>query len=346
MVLLASAAALSVVSAILLRTHQGLTDAVGPSSLSLARPRPRQVEPGLIDKVGNPFTLTVLVFSVGLVAASFTIPGPQLAPLDKVLALLQSVAMALVAYPAAKATGECLLQTSPPVEAGDGPGGKAGQMAALHSGLRDVQNHPQVVAVEPIHIWQLTPHHPQGSGVSTFFIPGSPTQKRRRQSVSGGGADDGDRATLVVTLHVRVRHDCSDDEMGSVGAFVKERCRSGLRVGRGGGPEGEVTVQVQRAERGEEVRYYEAPVGADRGRRESFGGDMLTGYGQGGGGFEPASFGDDRHDHSHNHGHDHGTGNGHDHGNGHGTHDDHAGHSHEAHAGHSHASHAGHGHGH
>ena len=326
MFLLVSAAALSLVSAVLLRTHQGLTDAVGPSSLSLARPRPRHAAPSLIDKVGNPFTLTVLVFSLGLAAAAFAVPGPQLAPLDKVLALLQSVAMALVAYPAAEATGQCLLQTSPPVEAAE-QGGNKGQMAALHSGLRDVQNHPKVVAVEPVHVWQLTPHHPQGKGVSTFFIPGSPTQKRRRQSVpssAGGGADDGDRATLVVTLHIRVRHDCSDEEMRGLAAFARERCRSGLRVGRGGGPEGDVAVEVGRAGKGEEVRYYEGPVGG-KGRRESFGGDVLGGYG-GGGGFEPASF--DAEEHGHRRGYDaHAEAHSH----------EHSGHSHAEHGGHSHA---------
>lgn len=54
----------------------------------------------------------------------------QLAPLDKVVALLQSIAMFYVAYPAAVATGQVLLQTSPP--------GPSAQMAAIESGVRDV----------------------------------------------------------------------------------------------------------------------------------------------------------------------------------------------------------------
>lgn len=73
--MLGLAALLSLTSALGLRNHQGLTDAVGPSGLSLARPRPRQVDSTLLDRVGNPFTLTVLVFSVGLVLAAFTIPA-------------------------------------------------------------------------------------------------------------------------------------------------------------------------------------------------------------------------------------------------------------------------------
>lgn len=70
--LLAFAALLSVTSAIALRNHQGLSDAVGPSSFS--RPRPRSSSPSLLDLVGNPFTLTVLTFSAGLAASAFVIP--------------------------------------------------------------------------------------------------------------------------------------------------------------------------------------------------------------------------------------------------------------------------------
>lgn len=51
-----------------------------------------------------------------------------MAPLDKVLALLESAAMFYIAYPAAVATGSVLLQTAPPLE--------TGQMAALQRGIR------------------------------------------------------------------------------------------------------------------------------------------------------------------------------------------------------------------
>lgn len=75
MTLLALSALASLVSAIALRNHQTLTDAVGPSGLSFSRPRSRSMEPSVFDLVGNPFTLTILIFSVGLVVSSFSIPG-------------------------------------------------------------------------------------------------------------------------------------------------------------------------------------------------------------------------------------------------------------------------------
>ena len=56
----------------------------------------------------------------------------QLAPLDKVVALLQSIAMFYVAYPAAVATGQILLQTSPPADEG------GTQMRSLMSAIQDV----------------------------------------------------------------------------------------------------------------------------------------------------------------------------------------------------------------
>ena len=57
-------------------------------------------------------------------------PGVQLAPLDKVVALLESISMFYVAYPAASATGKVLLQTAPPVE--------AHTMTLLSRGVRNV----------------------------------------------------------------------------------------------------------------------------------------------------------------------------------------------------------------
>lgn len=54
----------------------------------------------------------------------------QLAPLDKILALLESVAMFYIAYPAAEATGKVLLQTAPPAH--------AKSMEMLRRGLQDV----------------------------------------------------------------------------------------------------------------------------------------------------------------------------------------------------------------
>lgn len=73
----------------------------------------------------NPFTLTVLIFASTLTISSLLIPAQQLAPLDKVVALLESIAMFYIAYPAAVTTGKVLLQTAPPgIETLDGDMGR------------------------------------------------------------------------------------------------------------------------------------------------------------------------------------------------------------------------------
>ena len=90
--------------------------------------------------LANPFSLTVLAFAFALASASLLIPAQQLAPLDKVVALLESIAMFYIAYPAAVATGKVLLQTAPPV-ADFG----AGETNALRRALDEVSQSPRSV---------------------------------------------------------------------------------------------------------------------------------------------------------------------------------------------------------
>ncbi|KAM0751358.1 hypothetical protein T439DRAFT_325505 [Meredithblackwellia eburnea MCA 4105] len=239
LVLLGLSAFLSFISAAGLRNHQTLTQAMGPTSFS--RPLSKASAPSLIDLVGNPFTLTVLIFSLGLSTAAYVLPSAQLAPLDKVVALLQSLAMFYVAYPAAVATGQVLLQTS--------PSSNVGQMKALLSGIRDIENHPLVVEVTSPHIWQLTPH---------------PSASASQSSTLGGrssGGNDGEAATLVATLVVSIKNDASDDDILQVTKFARERCTPALRWGnQGGGSKshvapGELTVSVVRAHRRQPVQF-------------------------------------------------------------------------------------------
>ena len=70
-----------------------------------------------------------------LAAASLLIPAQQLAPLDKVVALLQSIAMFYIAYPAAVATGRVLLQTAPATAEMGG-----GEMNALRRAIEEVRS--------------------------------------------------------------------------------------------------------------------------------------------------------------------------------------------------------------
>ncbi|KAL8287327.1 hypothetical protein RQP46_003779 [Phenoliferia psychrophenolica] len=197
---LALSALCSLISAIALSNHQGLSDAVGPSSFS--RPRPRSSSPSLLDLVGNPYTLTVLTFSLGLASAHFVIPRAQLAPLDKVVALLESITMFYVAYPAAVATGQVLLQTS--------PSPSAAQMTTLTNGIRDIENHPLVLLVPPPHIWQLTPSPLSSSS------PSSSSSNRRPK--------DPNTATLIATITIQVSPDASDSDLLQVTKFARERC--------------------------------------------------------------------------------------------------------------------------
>ncbi|KAI5481178.1 hypothetical protein MNV49_005613 [Pseudohyphozyma bogoriensis] len=244
--LLVLSALLSLISAVFLHTHQTLTQAVGSTSaLSFGRTKSRPGNPSLLDRVGNPFTLTILIFSVGLALSAYVIPSVQLAPLDKVVALLQSIAMFYIAYPAAVATGQVLLQTAPP--------SYAGQMNAFAGGIRDIESHPLVVSVAPPHIWQLTPH-PSASATKP------PASYRRSAS------KDKEGSTLIATLAISVKNDASDDDIIQITRFARERClpalqwgseqgRGGDDSGRKGGAlsAGELTVSVTRSTGGAPV---------------------------------------------------------------------------------------------
>lgn len=138
-----------------------------------------------------------------------------MAPLDKVVALLESIAMFYIAYPAAEATGKILLQTAPSLE--------ASAMTLMNRGIRNVslpdfvlilkitlaeqiEDHSQVSRVPPPHIWQLTP-----------------------------------RDGLIVTLKVYARSSASDSELLELSQFAHDKCAPALV------PNGELTVQVVRS---------------------------------------------------------------------------------------------------
>ncbi|BGP26151.1 hypothetical protein JCM10295v2_005094 [Rhodotorula toruloides] len=87
---LAVAAVLAVALAFLARNHRGLTAAIRPSILSV----------------------TIFLLAFVLLGAAAVLPFAQLAPFDKVLALMESVAIFYIAQPAATSTGQALLQTS------------------------------------------------------------------------------------------------------------------------------------------------------------------------------------------------------------------------------------------
>ncbi|KEI38122.1 uncharacterized protein L969DRAFT_89367 [Mixia osmundae IAM 14324] len=223
-------------SAIILGNHAKLIETVGPATYALRpiapgqgrKPRLRQ----LLDVLSNPFSLLVLVFSGTLYAAGLFLTPVQLTPLDKILALIESLAMFYVGYPAAMATGKVLLQTAPPVEAGN--------MAALKRGVREVESHPLVVHVPPPHIWQLTPHPRTAPNARKSKIYG----RASLPSPSDGAS------IIIVTLEIHVRMDASDSDILDLTQMARQKCSPALSRSTGGGsiggPAGELTVKVRR----------------------------------------------------------------------------------------------------
>lgn len=129
--LLVFATLASIFLAIAAKNHSALTEAVGPATYSLpsrigiSGSKSRVMASLHNSIISNPFTLTVIIFASTLTISSILIPAQQLAPLDKVVALLESIAMFYIAYPAAVTTGKVLLQTAPPgIETLDGDMGR------------------------------------------------------------------------------------------------------------------------------------------------------------------------------------------------------------------------------
>ncbi|GAA5867096.1 hypothetical protein JCM1840_001482 [Sporobolomyces johnsonii] len=212
LVVLALSTLLALLSAAFFRTHAGLSRSIRPTILSRS-PLPDE-RPSLLHHVTNPFTLTVAVFGAGLFGAATVLPSAQLAPFDKVVALLESLAMFYIAYPAALATGQVLLQTSPPPH--------SAEARALQQALHDIENLPLVSALEAPHAWQLLAASPSASPSTD--------------------ADD-DTPQTVVTVTVLAKRDTSDKDLLEITRFAQERCRTS---GGGNKVRRDVTVAVKR----------------------------------------------------------------------------------------------------
>lgn len=72
--LLALSAFLTLVSAVVLRNHQSLSESVGATGLNLSG-KSKSGRKSALELLTNPFTMTVLVFSGGLAVSAMTIPG-------------------------------------------------------------------------------------------------------------------------------------------------------------------------------------------------------------------------------------------------------------------------------
>ncbi|BGP18125.1 hypothetical protein JCM10213_004226 [Rhodosporidiobolus nylandii] len=218
---LLSASLLAAFLAFTLRNHQGLAASLRPASASSRslRASPAAAASSAVQHLVNPFTATVILFSTALLGISAVLPPTQLAPVDKVLALLESLAMFYIASPAAASTGQILLQTAPHPQ--------APQMRAINSAISEIEVLPLVIAVESQHTWQLASH-------SAASSPGAGA------AGAGGGAQQ-----AVVTLSIAVKHDTSDADLLEITRAAQ------ARVGKAvGGVAGEgavdLTVAVKR----------------------------------------------------------------------------------------------------
>ncbi|CAD6565477.1 MAG: hypothetical protein CYPHOPRED_005652 [Cyphobasidiales sp. Tagirdzhanova-0007] len=263
-------------TAIALQNHSSMTEAVGPQTYSL-RPRlalnsgkSRLYRLAHNALLSNPFSLTVVVFSATLAAASLLIPAQQLAPLDKVVALLESIAMFYVAYPAAVCTGKVLLQTAPLHSEGIS---STGDMANLRRALEDIENHSSVVYLPPAHIWQLTPTPPPALQAPSLK---SSAFGRKSLPVLSQSTSKEPQITIV-TLNVQVKKETTDEEILKMTIWCREKCMTALvgsaigNTGKGSPKQAELTVQVVRfmedralqAEHGYDHRHHHAHGNAD-----------------------------------------------------------------------------------
>ncbi|GAA5881049.1 hypothetical protein JCM16303_004656 [Sporobolomyces ruberrimus] len=228
LIVLFLSATLSILSAILFKTHQELSETVvilqQPQQTSTSRTQGKMVSRKKMN-VFNPFTMTVAGFGFGLFGAAIVLPPAQLSPLDKILSLLISLSMFYIAYPAASSTGKILLQTAPSVETKEGRG--------IKQGLKDIENHPLVVSIETQRVWQLVPT--SSSSSTSTSEPSSTTTSSEGPST-------------IITLTVLVKSDVDERGLLEVSEWVEDRCRSAGNLGGGGGKgQREVTVEVKRA---------------------------------------------------------------------------------------------------
>ncbi|GAA5866870.1 hypothetical protein JCM8547_003902 [Rhodosporidiobolus lusitaniae] len=189
-VALAIAILCAVVQAVAARNHQGL--AVSLRSAAASRePKSRREANSASSRplLLNPFTVTVILFAMAILSLAAILPSTQLAPVDKVLALLESLAMFYIASPAAAATGQILLQTS--------PHSQLPELRALNSAISQIESLSYIQAVEQRHVWQAATPASQEPGTHS--------------------------SSAVATLVILAKHDASDADLLEATRIAQER---------------------------------------------------------------------------------------------------------------------------
>ncbi|KAF7320810.1 hypothetical protein HMN09_00167400 [Mycena chlorophos] len=138
----------------------------------------------LIRTLTNPYAVTPLLLTLGILLVALVLPPSQHRPFDLGLAGAASAATFKAAYRACVVLGTILLQTAPP------RGLPGGRMEAFLRAMRDVERHPQVLHLPAPHIWQLAASASDEKQridelVVTVELHVSPTLPRRRRT----GAD-------------------------------------------------------------------------------------------------------------------------------------------------------------
>ncbi|KAK1922885.1 hypothetical protein DB88DRAFT_541095 [Papiliotrema laurentii] len=253
--LLASATLASIVSGAMLDNHGKLVEAVGPLFLPTRYISLKMVQ-RYASLLSNPFSISVVGFSLAVLVASFTVHSPD--AFDSALSLLLTVVTSALAYPPTLAFGHVLLQTAPQAS--------AAQMVSLRKALKDVGADPRVLGVGTVRCWSIgattpsddaptgsswwsmSPSNSTSSSPRSALFGDSPAASPTRSVFSNRQTDPGTaKIPLVVSLMVHVHPDASDRDILDVTkyAWVKVSDAVGLRS-KGGLGEGEVSVGVCR----------------------------------------------------------------------------------------------------
>ncbi|AFR92968.2 hypothetical protein C343_00854 [Cryptococcus neoformans C23] len=258
--LLLCAAAASTFSGAALGNHCKLVDAVGSLFLT-----PTYLSLPIVSRysalLANPFSLTVVTSSLGILLSTMIVPPSSLHSLDALISLLLTLFTSSLSYPPTIFFAHILLQTAPP--------SSTPQMIGLKRALREIKEDRRVLGLGIVRCWAVSvgkggwnefENHGQSSASRQGSIASSPVVTPRGStefppfpaSTFSSLLKDKEEpsAPLVVTLTVHVDSDLGDQEVLDVTKMAWSRVHQ--VVGKGGGERGEVGVSVKKGWEGVE----------------------------------------------------------------------------------------------
>ncbi|OXG54445.1 hypothetical protein J010_00826 [Cryptococcus neoformans] len=258
--LLLCAAAASTFSGAALGNHCKLVDAVGSLFLT-----PTYLSLPIVSRysalLANPFSLTVVTSSLGILLSTMIVPPSSLHSLDALISLLLTLFTSSLSYPPTIFFAHILLQTAPP--------SSTPQMIGLKRALREIKEDRRVLGLGTVRCWAVSvgkggwnefENHGQSSASRQGSIASSPVVTPRGStefppfpaSTFSSLLKDKEEpsAPLVVTLTVHVDSDLGDQEVLDVTKMAWSRVHQ--VVGKGGGERGEVGISVKKGWEGVE----------------------------------------------------------------------------------------------